>query len=218
MSLGRSFALELGAAIPMTDQRLRKIHTQCSNMALTDLTYVGAIENENDLRIDTASDFMAQYTSRQEYRYTDPSRTTTIDEDGPHNESPGNEVQVSQRATSHTQLKGGSLPILAALKKLNHRIEHGEVVSLNNLRDVLRLAASLLCRSQEDHSAILHLFVSIPYAIFSKQSIKLGLSLWMGVVKENARLESRLLLEIIEHWITTTNSGLGVFDVHFRHV
>jgi len=35
------------------------------------LTNIGAIEAEDQLSINTASDFMAQYTTRQEYRFTE---------------------------------------------------------------------------------------------------------------------------------------------------
>ncbi len=42
----------------------------------------GAIKLDNTLNINTASDFMAQYTTRQEYRYTDPMRIEDIGELG----------------------------------------------------------------------------------------------------------------------------------------
>ncbi len=53
MSLGRSFAVEIGSIIPLTDQRLSSLDT------------LGVCP------INTASDFVAQYTTRQEYRYSE---------------------------------------------------------------------------------------------------------------------------------------------------
>ncbi|KAI4254880.1 MAG: hypothetical protein LQ352_002851 [Teloschistes flavicans] len=53
VSLGRSFALEMGSVVPATDQKL------------------GAIDQHGDINFNTASDFVAQYTTRQEYRYVD---------------------------------------------------------------------------------------------------------------------------------------------------
>ena len=53
VSLGRSFALDMGSMIPATEQKL------------------GAIDRHGETTINTASDFVAQYTTRQEYKYAD---------------------------------------------------------------------------------------------------------------------------------------------------
>jgi phosphatidylinositol 4-kinase len=86
-------------------------------------------------------------------------------------------------------------------------------VSIAELRDVLRRAGALLCRSTDkDQVAIVHHVVGIPFAVFTKQSIKLGISLWMGVINENARMESRMLVEIAENWENTVRNRRGLFD------
>lgn len=165
---------------------------------------------------------MAQYTSRQEYRYTDPSRSTMLDNDDQHLNGRKTESEMSrqkpgtleQNGNSSALSKQSSLPIATALEKLYERVQRHEAVPFETIRDVLRLAASLLCRSRDDNSTVVSLFVKIPFAIFTKQSIKLGLSLWMGVIKENAHMESRLLMEIIEQWISTADSKHGIFDMH----
>ena len=61
----------MGSAVPASDQKLgrwQEPHVH-KNKQLTDL--VGAIEHHGECNINTASDFIAQYTTRQEYRYAD---------------------------------------------------------------------------------------------------------------------------------------------------
>jgi len=90
---------------------------------------------------------------------------------------------------------------------LNHK-----QVSIAELRDILRRAAALLCRVKRDQSAIVHHLVGIPFAVFTKQSIKLGISLWMSVIKENPRMESRILVAIAENWEITVRKKRGLFS------
>jgi len=70
----------MGALIPKTDHKLGKVI--CSTGHKRSLIFAGAIEAEDQLSINTASDFMAQYTTRQEYRFTEASQdASTIDHD-----------------------------------------------------------------------------------------------------------------------------------------
>lgn len=103
-----------------------------------------------------------------------------------------------------------------ALTQIEQRILRKQKTSLNELRELLRSAAALLCRSHGQDSTILALFVRIPFRLFTKQTIKLGLSLCMGVIKENPRLESRVLVEIVENWIWTVHAKLGLFSHRAR--
>lgn len=80
------------------------------------------------------------------------------------------------------------------------------------MRDTLRRAAALLCKAQMDQSALVHHLVSIPFVMFTKQSIKLGVSLWLGVINENPRMESRILTEIAEQWEITVLRRIGAFS------
>ena len=190
VSLGRSFALEMGSAIPLSDQRL------------------GAIDRHGDENINTASDFIAQYTTRQEYRYADA--LPDYDQDwlkflqlnGEHNSTNGPNQDVDDAE--------------AILANLGQRTSKGTYVSIGELRDVLRRAAALLCKSKKDQCAIVHHLVGIPFTIFTKQSIKLGISLWLGIINENPRMEPRIFTEIAENWERTVRQKLGVFNDRFQ--
>lgn len=85
---------------------------------------------------------------------------------------------------------------------------------MNELRDNLRKAAALLCRAQNDQCAIVKHLVGIPFAVFTKQSIKLGISLWLSVIKENRKMESRILVAVADNWEQTVRRRLGLFDVN----
>lgn len=187
MSLGRSFASEMGAFIPSTDQRL------------------SAVESDSNVHINTASDFIAQYTTRQEYRYTDPLRVNDM--------GMNNTLFIERVPVQHHSLRLQSTEeMIEVLTRMEDRVRRRDAVPMHELRDVLRRAASLLCTASDDNNDVLDLFVRIPYANFSKQAIKLGLSLWMGVIKENPRMEPRLLVEIMENWISTVHGEIGVFS------
>ncbi|KAH0559535.1 hypothetical protein GP486_003947 [Trichoglossum hirsutum] len=192
MSLGRSFALEMGTVVPTTDQRL------------------GAIDNLGDCNINTASDFIAQYTTRQEYRYAD-----TLPD---HDQEWLSFMQFSGRRASILPKLGqdaeGAEDILTHLE--NRTLRH-KFVSVGELRDVLRRAAALLCRTEKDECSIVHHLVGIPFTVFTKQSVKLGISLWMGVINENPRMEPGILMEIAEHWENTVRKRIGIFNDKFTH-
>ncbi|KAF2842827.1 hypothetical protein M501DRAFT_32254 [Patellaria atrata CBS 101060] len=190
VALGRSFAIELGSVIPSTDQRL------------------GAIEVEKGVHINTASDFIAQYTSRQEYRFVEGF--ADHDEEwlcigGPN----------SRRGSAH--LKQSSEDAATVLAEVESRTLSRKQVSIAELRDALRRSAALLCRVKKDQCAIAHHLVGIPFAVFTKQSIKLGISLWMSVIKENPRMESRILVAITENWVDTVRKRRGFFNPAFKH-
>ncbi|KAK8186207.1 hypothetical protein BC567DRAFT_246025 [Phyllosticta citribraziliensis] len=192
VSLGRSFALEMGSVIPSTDQRL------------------GAIDRERELNINTASDFVAQYTNRQEYRYVE-----TISD---HNDAWirfGNTADpLMRRANMHRDSMEAARLVLADLEQRTLGNKH---VSIVELRDVLRRAAALLCRSPRDECAVAHHVIGVPFAVFNKQSIKLGISLWMSIIKENPRMESRILVEIAENFEKTVRRRLGMFNESYDH-
>ncbi|KAI1259653.1 phosphatidylinositol 3 [Xylariaceae sp. FL1019] len=191
MSLGRSFAMEMGSAIPTTDQRL------------TSLNRIG------DTSINTASDFIAQYTTRQEYRYgeTLPS----------HGNALVNIMPMVRRNSFVKSAPSEQADAVAALAHVESRLTGKKVTPLQDVRDILRRAAALLCRSQKDESAITHYLVTIPFRIFTKESIKFGVSLWLGVMNENPRMESRLLSEIAQQSEITIQKKQGLFNPTFMH-
>jgi phosphatidylinositol 4-kinase len=186
ISLGRSFALEMGGVIPSTDLRL------------------GAIEN-SAVGINTASDFVAQYTTRQEYRFVDGIKDD--DQEWVRSGAEGDLLMREDSRFDKTMDDAGALLADIESRTLNHKI-----VPIAELRDALRRAGALLCRTRKDHGAIVQHLVGIPFSVFTKQSIKLGISLWMGVIKENARMESRIFIEIARNWETTVRARRGLFS------
>jgi phosphatidylinositol 4-kinase len=186
MSLGRSFAVEVGSTIPATDQRL------------------SSLDMLGDCPINTASNFMAQYTTRQEYRYSealpDQSREWL------------SFMRLDSRASFLPAPGGESGDALTALSHIEQRILGGKTASLADVREILRRAAALLCRSDHDACSIVRYLVSIPFAMFTKQSIKLGISLWLGVMNENPRMEPRILAEIVQRWESSIHKRQGLFS------
>ncbi|KAF2749622.1 phosphatidylinositol 4-kinase-like protein STT4 [Sporormia fimetaria CBS 119925] len=188
ISLGRSFALEMGSVIPSSDQRL------------------GAIEPQQGFSINTASDFIAQYTTRQEYKFVDGL-----------NEQEEEWLRTSGGSRGRNTVLRSLEDATGLLVDLENRTLSHKHVSIAELRDILRRAAALLCRMKTDQTQILHHLVGIPFAVFSKQSIKLGISLWMSVIKENPRMEPRLLIELAECWESTVRRRKGLFSDSIRH-
>ena len=196
VSLGRSFALDMGSMLPPLDQRL------------------GAIDREGDAAIvNVASDFMAQYTTRQEYRYADLPEHEQDWTQFMHFKL-GSGTSTSKHDRVNTVNEEASI----ILGDLEDRTLQGKFISIGELRDILRRAAALLCRSKKPQTAIVHYLVHIPFEIFTKASIKLGISLWLGVIHENPRMEPRLLTEIAQAWERTVDRKVGIFSKRFRQL
>lgn len=193
VSLGRSFASEMGSVIPSTDQKL------------------GAIDRHGETTINTASDFIAQYTTRQEYKYAealpdyDPQWAQFLHLKGKASKSGEDSIEIIEDDQ-------------AILAHLERRTLDKRFVPIGELRDILRRAAALLCRAVKDQCAIVQHLVGIPFAIFTKQSIKLGISLWLGIMNENPRMEPRILVLIAKEWEKTVRNRLGVFNRKLRHI
>lgn len=157
----------------------------------------------------TASDFVAQYTTRQEYRYGEalPDR--------------GNELisfmTMSRRSSFAQSSVMESANASTALAHVEARILSKKSTPLVEVRDILRRAAALLCRSRRDESAVARYLVSIPFALFTKQSTKLGVSLWLGVMNENPRLEPKMLTSIAQQWEFTISRRVGLFSPTLTH-
>ncbi|KAL8713522.1 MAG: hypothetical protein Q9220_002384 [cf. Caloplaca sp. 1 TL-2023] len=193
VSLGRSFAIEMGSVIPVTDQKL------------------GAIDRHGECPLNTASDFVAQYTTRQEYRYADalPSQDR---EWGDLLHTNGSVLNGSSAFDKH----GGTDE--AVLANLEHRTKSNSFLSIGEMRDTLRRAAALLCKARTNQSSLVHQLVSVPFAMFTKQSIRLGISLWLGVINENPLMESRILVEVAEKWESSVRNRIGAFSSKLQHL
>ena len=104
------------------------------------------------------------------------------------------------------------------LRTLKKTLALDKLVTTNQLRDVLKKAATLLCTNTPNQNIVIHLLVSIPFIAFTKSSIKLGIALWMGVIKENPLVETRIMTEIAAEWEKTVHKRVGVFRGSFRFV
>lgn len=61
----------MGSVIPTSDHKLGELHFLTGSLILKLIPNIGAIDRHGEANINTASDFIAQYTTRQEYRYAD---------------------------------------------------------------------------------------------------------------------------------------------------
>jgi phosphatidylinositol 4-kinase len=183
----------MGSVIPNGDQRLR------------------ALENHGDFRINVGSDFIAQYTTRQEYRYAEAL---------PDHEPAWLSFRHITAALEDRLSKPAQIAEDAqiGLADLESRIHQGRYAPIGELRDVLRRAAALLCRSKKPECGIVRHLVSIPFAVFTKHSIKLGISLWLGVIHENPRMEPRIINEVALAWEKSVHRKIGIFAPGFVYV
>lgn len=187
ISLGRSFAMELGSSIPGTDQRLI------------------SIDPVGECNVNTASDFIAQYTTRQEYRYAEALPDHSLEW--------LTFMRTDRRASYLSGPDSESADAVTALAHIEHRILQKKNTPMADIRDLMRRAAALLCRSETgEECSVAHYLVSIPFAMFTKHSIKFGVSLWLGVMNENPIWEPRILNEIAQQWEFSIHKRLGLFN------
>lgn len=102
------------------------------------------------------------------------------------------------------------------LSQIYERVNAGNDISAREVSDALQRAAALLCSSSYDHPYVIHCLVALPFRIFSKHSIQLGVSLWLGVIHENPRVEPRILVEVMGCWEKTVEHKKGLFDPSFE--
>jgi phosphatidylinositol 4-kinase A len=178
--------------------------------------------------MNVASDFVSQYTARQEYRY---SEATPFLGKGWYSVMRPGDYPISstfQATFLFAELwiaykSGITTPNFfdavrdtkLALSSLEHRISCNENIPTETLRNVLRRAAALCCSDNVQLSIISHL-VNIPFQMFTKESIKMGTSLWLGVIHENPRTEPRILMDVTLAWERTIHRKLGIFDPKFK--
>ncbi|PWY77156.1 phosphatidylinositol 4-kinase [Aspergillus sclerotioniger CBS 115572] len=181
--LGRSFALEMGSLIPSSDQRL------------------GSINIHGISKINVASDFISQYSTRQNYR-----------------------TLYAQSGSSRNRMIRFSAPLAASeamestLCQLSAQIRSGDAVPIVEVRDMLRQAAGLLCSDNDPSAFLAQYLVQLPFQIFSKESMDIGISLWLGVMHENPRVESKILVEVIGAWERSIQRRRGLFDPSCNYV
>lgn len=104
----------------------------------------------------------------------------------------------------------------SVLSELYRKARQQAGLSLVRILDALRCAASILCGSINPHPSISYYLVSLPFEIFSEESINLGISLWMGAIHENPRVEPKILVEVVNAWERTIQRKRGLFDPSFK--
>ena len=192
IGLGRSFAVEMGSLIPGTDQKLN------------------SIERQRDIGINTASDFVAQYTTRQGYRHVEGKLTDMNDW-----------TLVERNGTSRPATSDLDAEIVSGRKELillEARLKKHEHIAFSTIRGTLRNAAGILSRITSDTAPLIRGLVSIPFILFTKESIQLGISLWLGVAKENPSLEARILVEVAAGWESSVRLHKGFFNTANNHI
>jgi phosphatidylinositol 4-kinase len=191
ISMGRSFALEMGSLIPQSDPRL------------------SSLDSHDSSDVNLASDFMALYTTRQKYRRPDMRllHGPNYDLFGTSGHPP--EAEMSPESADRLE---------ATLSQIYGRSVNGEDIPLIEVRDLLRQAAGLICSSSKPRLSVVHYLVALPFRIFTKETIKLGVSLWLGVIHENPSIEPRILSEVVEAWERSVQCRQGLFDPSFEYV
>ncbi|KAF3481744.1 uncharacterized protein GIQ15_04503 [Arthroderma uncinatum] len=189
ITMGRSLALEMGSAIPLADQRL------------------GSIDHPGGTVLNVASDFISQYTTRQEYRYSEagPARQGKLP------------LEITYGQSTTAQTTDYPETVQEALAALEKQIRTDKHMSLDLPRHILRRTAALLCNTYDSHPAIIAHLVNIPFQIFTKESIRMGIALWLGVINEKPAMESRILVEVAQAWERTIRRKQGIFDPNFKH-
>lgn len=102
------------------------------------------------------------------------------------------------------------------LSELRQKVKRRNDMPLVEMRDALQRAAAILCSSSHPHPSIPHHLVSLPFEIFSEESINMGISLWMGTIHENPRVEPMVLVEVLSAWERTIERKQGLFDPSFE--
>ena len=104
-----------------------------------------------------------------------------------------------------------------SLARLYGRSMKGDDIALEEVRDALRQAARLICSTSNPRLSVVHYLVALPFQIFTQEAIKLGVSLWLGVIHENPNVEPRILAHVVEAWDKSIQKRQGLFDPTFEY-
>lgn len=85
-----------------------------------------------------------------------------------------------------------------------------------DVRDMLRKAAMLVCSSERDQGTLIRHLVGLPFAVFTKSAIGMGMLLWTGVIGEKPELSTRMLAEIARNFELTVEKRMGLFAEDFN--
>ncbi|KAK9470089.1 uncharacterized protein V1510DRAFT_303069 [Dipodascopsis tothii] len=146
---------------------------------------LASIESMGEVDTNTISDFLAQYTWRQVYRSGD-----------------GDGAAAAPRG-EEASLRGLLAGLLA-------RAKARKFVALAELRDALLRAVAYLVQTPDAPLALVHYLVALPFEMYTKQAVKIGVPVWVWLMNESPALESRLLAEIALalEWKVREHQGL----------
>jgi len=161
------------------------------------------MDRKLDIGINSASDFIAQYTTRQGYRTIDNILDTEDVE--------GACIHFDIKPISQPDVEFEVREALRILCEIEVQIGSGQIIQMSHLKPALQKASALVCRADVDCRTLVHLIVYIPCSIYTKESIKLGISLWSGIMSENGILESQILAEVMLCWERIFRQGRGIF-------
>lgn len=229
--MGRSFALDMGSLIPRTDQRLgmRKPPGYQSAITKQYLTIrdPGTIESYGANKVDVASDFIAQYTTRQKYRY--PGMHSSGNLPGSRKSANGRQhkcLSLHFRGTDACLDSHLPFAVPSSINPLEHverTLSHmcnlagsGGEVLLSEAREILGQAAAILCAHENPPASLTYYLVTLPFEMFSRESMSLGISFWLGVINENPRVEPKVLVEVMSAWERSIERQKGLFDPSFE--
>lgn len=197
---------------------------QCVRLSTLSLTllHLGSIENYGINKINVASEFVAQYSSRQKYRYPVlPALESSGFNFARENGMCPNFMLFffffpPNSATAAIRQSGPVKNVESLLSRLYEQVSTGKSVSFIEVRDALRQAAAILCNEKDAGPSLVHYFVALPFQIFSKESMGTGVSLWLGAMNENPKIESRIMVEVMEAWEETIRRRRGLFNPSFE--
>jgi phosphatidylinositol 4-kinase len=174
---------------------------EATNFKAASIDFVG------EFNANVASDFVKQYTVRQVYRNGEPGVVPSAD---------------ARRPVMFATLDQPGLlssPSTDSLQRLIAQMEGKDYtvgrVPTADVRDMLRKAATLICSSKRDQGTLIRHLVGLPFAVFTKNAIKVGMLLWTGVMGEKPELSSRMLAEIARNFEMTVDRKMGLFAEDF---
>ncbi|CAG8442864.1 12657_t:CDS:10, partial [Acaulospora colombiana] len=98
------------------------------------------------------------------------------------------------------------------LINLERKVRKGYHIPHEDLNSILHSAAGMLVSMSKPDEDIVHYIVWIPVYLFTRESIKLGISIWNWIINEKLMLEMRVMTEVASGWIWTLRNRKGLFS------
>ncbi|TIA89442.1 hypothetical protein E3P99_02073 [Wallemia hederae] len=85
-------------------------------------------------------------------------------------------------------------------------------LTLPDLKRLLWRCAGILVASNKLDFELLHYLVSVPFQVFTGDSITTALEVWIWLFHERADFQTKIILEICDQWLSTIKSRKGLFS------